>query len=337
MINSDFSLLYNLDNLLLVAHAKPDGDTLGANCALALHLESLGKKLYIFCQDTPATYFDYLPNIKNVVSDISFFNELKIGAIVILDHGSLKQSGVEAKIQELAQKNECPVFNIDHHISNDKFGKINIVEPSCCSTCELVFDLLDQAKANINNDIATCLMTGIITDTSNFTNSATTQKSLETASKLSQLGVKLPHISEKVFKNKSIPSLNLWGEAFLRLQIDHERSMAYTILTNDDLNEKSLSAEALDGLVNFLCGLQEVKLIMFLNDDRQGKVKGSLRSVADDVDCTKLAALYGGGGHIKASGFMINGSTVCENGVWKIITPTNDKLEAAKLFDQISI
>lgn len=312
--------LIHKNNLLLVAHAKPDGDTLGATLALSSFLKSKNIPHDLFCADTPPAYFSYLPHIHTFLHDIHTLDLSSYDGIVCLDHGSLKQSQIEQHLNAYTHEHShITCYNIDHHISNESFGHCNFVVPEASSTCEVLYHIFKTSGVPITQQMATCLMTGIITDTGNFTNSATQQSSLDVASDLVRLGAKIPEISQHTLRNKTIPSLNLWGEVFSRLVINPRYQLAYTVVTQEDFETLGVTPESLDGLVNFLAGLQGVRFVLLLTQTQADIIKGSLRTTDDTLNVSDLAKIWGGGGHTKAAGFTLSGNLIQKNNRWIVI------------------
>lgn len=319
-VNKLFSAVEGAKNILLVAHANPDGDTLGSSLAFAHYLENLKKPYSHYCNTAAAGYFDYLPKI-NQINNLITGQQLELyDLIIFFDHGALSQSNIEELISPLILRHDIIIANIDHHQSNSHFGNINIVNLEASSTCETIYQIFKHKNISIDRNMATCLMTGIITDTGNFTNSATKQSSLEAASDLSRLGAKIPEISAHVLQNKTIPSLNLWGTVLNRLVIDEKEGMAFTVITQNDFEENGIEREAIDGLINFLACLENVRYVKLLVEEKDGRIKGSLRTVRNDVDVAEMAAKWGGGGHKKAAGFHMEGKLREKDGKWEVIS-----------------
>lgn len=302
-------------NIALIAHAKPDGDTLGSVLSLAQYCKNKNLKYSVFCFDTPPSYLNHLPLINEVQKPIENFGGFD--TIVFVDHGSIEQSKFAEKITPLLETRT--ILNIDHHISNSKFGKINFVITDRSSTCELLYLMFLQQNIEVTKEMANCLMTGLITDTGHFMNSATNITSLEIAGDLVRKGAKIPNIGDQVINNKSIPSLNIWGKILERITIDPKDGHAYTVITADDLATPGLDKESLDGLVNFMTGIQDVPYVKLMIQDGPKQVKISLRTLRDDIDLSAMAAVYGGGGHKKASGYKVPGKIVLVNNIWQII------------------
>jgi phosphoesterase RecJ-like protein len=156
--------------------------------------------------------------------------------------------------------------------------------------------------------MATALLTGIITDTDNFTNSATSDTAMAAAGDLIRKGGNLNMINEQVVRNKSINLLRLWGEILNRLNKHEALDMVYTYITQVDLKVHQVDETDSEGIANFLNNLDEGKMSLILKETQDGKIKGSFRTTKDDVDVSALAKKLGGGGHKKAAGFSIAGT-----------------------------
>ena len=227
-----------------------------------------------------------------------------------------------SKIQEtLNNKNFVNgIVNIDHHATNNNYGDINIVIPKASSTSEIVYLIFKTLKYKINPNIATCLLTGILTDTNNFTNGGTTQQSIESASELLKIGANINQILNANVFNKTIDILKLWGEVLKRIAYNKELNMVITAVFAEDIKKFNLeNEEATEGISNYLNNLsKEIKCSLVLKDNGLGKVRGSLRTTREDVDVSKIALLLGGGGHKKAAGFEVSGKLVFNNNIWQI-------------------
>ena len=161
------------------------------------------------------------------------------------------------------------------------------------------------------------MLTGILSDTSHFTNPATNSISLEGASHLLLCGGRLNDITRYLVHNKSVPGLQLWGKALERIKENKKEGMASTVIREQDLIEIGIDGnEAIEGLSNFLGAVLDVPIIMVLTEKPGGIVKGSLRSATDDV--SKIAKSFGGGGHKKAAGFEIAGKIIEKKGIWQV-------------------
>jgi bifunctional oligoribonuclease and PAP phosphatase NrnA len=301
---------------LLVSHEKPDGDTLGAGLALAQYLNKENINYKHFCPEPIPEYFSNLPGVENIINNIE---EIILGnhdLIIALDCGTLARTGLEKKLSN--QKDSPKIINIDHHQTNLNYGYLNLVIPTASSTSEIMFNFFTGNKIMIDKYMATDLLTGILTDTMNFTNSATTKESLGIASDLLTRGARLNQIISSLSQNKTMMTLKLWGKVFSQLQHNESYNFAYAIIPNDDLKEHQMSADdASDGLANFLSSMQDVNFILVLTEQDDALIKGSLRTTRNEVDVSRLAAIFGGGGHKKASGFKVKKDIIGQDPDWK--------------------
>ena len=300
---------------LLIAHEKPDGDTLGASLALALLLAKENKQFQHFCPDEPPSYFNFLPKIENIVSDPNKINLQSHDLLIALDCGDLKRTGLAEDIQKIKTPNT--LINIDHHQSNDFFGHLNLVIPQASSTSEIMYNFFKFHGLPIDKYMATNLLTGILTDTMNFTNAATTTESLRIASELLKVGARINQIISHIVKNKNFEVLKLWGNLLDKIEYNPEYNFAYTTITKNDFQTEQMSAESVDGLANFLSNLQDTDFILVLSEEENNLIKVSLRTTKEEVDVSQLAKAFNGGGHKKAAGFKIAKPNQDTNLDWK--------------------
>ena len=310
--------LEKAQHIMLVIHKNPDGDATGASLALSHFLEKNNKNHTCFSKDKLGSNFAFLPKNDVFNHDEKIWKNNDFDLIITLDSSNLDHTGVEPHINN--HKNRVKIINIDHHITNEKHGHINLVVSEASSTCEIVHYLLDAKKA-INKAIATCLLTGIITDTDGFQNMATTPSAIETASRLMKKGVNIGSITKLTLDQKPVNTLKLWGMALQRLKINKKNNVISTVVTRQDLIDCNASEEALDGIANFLNRLNEAEngVVMVLSEHEPGKIKGSLRTTNPLIDVSKLANILGGGGHKKASGFSIEGKLEETDDGWQIV------------------
>jgi phosphoesterase RecJ-like protein len=291
------NMLDRSNNILIISHQKPDGDACGSSLAMYHALKSLNKNVAIFLVDQPAEYFNFLPGVENISAnrDVLYSNW---DLVLILDSSNIDHTKVS--LDEL----DAPIINIDHHFSNERFGDINHVDDTASSVCEIVYKFLSFAGLDINQSIATCLLCGILNDTNGFSNSATTVDSIEIASQLVSRGAKIHKITDHVVKNKTINGLRLWGEVLSRLSHDDDMEFAFTYIKDDEYHKYQISEEELDGIVNFLNVISNTSISALFRIGRH-QTKISLRTTRDNVDVSKMAVSYGGGGHKKAAGFSL--------------------------------
>ena len=313
-----FSKIKQAKNILLVIHRKPDGDALGSASAFSQFLSIENKNHSVFCLDQPPAHYLFLTGFNQISNDPTKFFKKQFDLIIVFDSGDLEHAGLKDLLPKLSPRPF--LINIDHHLTNQNFGDLNLVNPQAVSTTEIIFQLFYQQQFKISKEIATSLLTGIVTDTLNFTNPNTTFYSLKIAAELLLVGARLPQINEFTFKNKTLATLKLWGRILTRLTKNHQLGIVTTVVTNQDLAEYQIEAELTDGIANFLNNLTDVKAALILKEQGDGTIKGSLRTSGDLIDLVRLAKILGGGGHQKAAGFTIKGSLVkSKQGYWQII------------------
>lgn len=241
--------------------------------------------------------------------DVSFsYGKNKFDLIFVLDAPDFDRLGpVYDNNTDLFY--ETPVVNIDHHPGNDHFGKINWVDITATSTSEILVSLIEslsREKQLLDADIATCLLTGITTDTASFQNTNTTPKSLTVAAQLVAAGARQQEIIQKIYKTKPLSTLKLWGVILSRVYKTQE-NFVYSYVEEGDFQVTGALESQTQGVIDEL--LKTVPDIDFalLLSEKNGGVHGSLRSTKKTVSVSKIAALFGGGGHEQAAAFQIKG------------------------------
>ena len=204
-------------SVLVITHQNPDGDALGSALGLGHFLEQHDKPYRIFCLTPVPEYLKFMPGHAAIESDEKILADLEHELIIILDSGDLHYAGVDRHFRRL--KGLPIVINIDHHPTNQNYGHINLVHPKASSTAEIIFHLIDYFRLPIPKEVATQLLTGIMTDTGNFSNLSTTPSSLEVASKLMAHGARVKEITSNTLQNKTLSQLQLWGRAMARLKL----------------------------------------------------------------------------------------------------------------------
>jgi phosphoesterase RecJ-like protein len=209
---------------------------------------------------------------------------------------------------------EVPVVNIDHHPGNTNFGKVNIVDLTASATAEIMVSLIETIGKDmpgiIDADIATCLLTGLIYDTSSFQNSNTTPKSLTVAAQLIAAGAHQQEIIKNLFKTRRLSTLRLWGRALSYIKEDTQLRFAWSSLTKADFTAAQASPDEASGVIDELMKSADGMDFVLLLSERGGDLHGSFRSVNPTVDVARLARLLGGGGHAQAAGFRIAKATI---------------------------
>ncbi|MDO8513590.1 MAG: DHH family phosphoesterase [bacterium] len=289
------------DFIITVDLAKTDVDKLGYK-RLADE-----KKLHIVITPTQG-FFE--------PQDVSFQQSMaRFDLAIILDCSDL-----ESRLGSIYDNNtslfyETPIVNIDHHISNDHFGKVNWIDLTATSTAEILVALLEslgREKPLLDSDIATALLTGITTDTGSFQNASTTPKSFTVAAQLVAAGAKQQEIVKKIYKTRPLSTLKLWGKALANVQEDIPHRFIWSTITQQDLEASGASESETSGVIDELLKTAPNIDFALLLSERKGGVHGNLRAVEKGVDVARLANLFGGGGHEAAAGFDIPNTTLAQ-------------------------
>lgn len=300
-----YEAIQNAERIIIVPHQDPDGDALGSVSAFAYLLKRMNKSFALFCVTPVIDKAITLPHIVKIETDPSVWGKHDFDLVIILDTGDIKRSGIGEHLKKLK---DAVIINIDHHPTNTQFGKYNLVIPQASSTAEIIYFFFKHNNLPIDKNIAVSLLTGLITDTDNFSNGATNQASLKIASELIHRGANFNMIKTWFLKNKSITTLKLWGVALSRLAKHEKHDIVHTHIKRSDLEETKANEEETDGIANFLNNVGEGRASILLKETADGKIKTSLRTTKEDFDVGALAKALGGGGHKKASGFTMEGT-----------------------------
>lgn len=294
-------------------HERMDGDDGGALLAVGNYLEKMGKKITYSIKKGVPPNLSFLPGSEKIADDITHAD---FDLTITFGCSSKDRCGSE-NILNL----KSLILNFDHHPDNTGFGHVNVVDPKKSSVAELVYDFFLWSGWPITKDIATCLLTGIITDTGGFMHSNTQSSTFKAAAELMRKGAQAHKIIKQTYKNKSPQTLKAWGKAMENSYYDEKNKIIYSVMTEKDLSEfQSLPQAAFEGFTETLNTMPEAKFAMFLRQDG-GIIKGSLRSdTFKNIDVSKIAHIFGGGGHKLASGFSVAGKLVKdEAGKWRVI------------------
>ncbi|MGL4688084.1 MAG: DHH family phosphoesterase [Fusobacteriaceae bacterium] len=287
-------------NILITTHLSPDGDGIGAGIALLLGLKKLysHKEINFIIDDNIPNNLKFLSG-SELILKIEDIEKIKnIDLIVSLDAASIERIG---KIKNF--KNKIPILNIDHHISNDNFGEFNYVDTTSASTSEIIFTFLEKLNIEFDLAIGEALYAGIVNDTGNFKHSNVSKETFIKASKLIEIGVNNTKIIENFYDNKSMGALKLMSRAIENIQYNSQKGLVFSLLTQNDFKELKGNKSDTDVIVETLLMLNEAKISLFLREEENGNLKGSMRTKLDNIDLNYIAGFFKGGGHKKASGF----------------------------------
>lgn len=283
----------------IAGHVRPDGDCAGSTLAVYNYIKDNypDKDVRLYLEPIP-NIFKFMKRADQIRSD--YADDDVFDLFIALDCGDLGRLGNAAKYFENAKSTLC----IDHHASNSSFADVNYIFPDASSTCELVFEMIDRTK--LKKDIAECLYTGMVHDTGVFQYSCTSAKTMEIAGILMETGIDYPKIVDETFYTKTFGQNKILGQALLNAELYLDGAVIASVITQAEMDEFSVLPKHLDGIVNQLRVTKDVKIALFLYENEDKTFKGSLR-VNGDYNVAEIAAEFGGGGHVKAAGFTIDG------------------------------
>jgi phosphoesterase RecJ-like protein len=283
-------------------HASPDGDAIGSTLALLNALRSLRKDSYIISRDVISDNFSFL-SLSNEIDGNTLEPKNNTDLVIVLDCGNTDR--ISADLSNYNGK----IINIDHHISNEKYGYINYIDIKASATCELSYLLIKELGINMNDKtdlgvaIGSAIYTGILTDTGSFRHSNVTSRTHQITAKLIEIGVKNSEIHSNLFDNKSFNKVKLMGSVLSNIELVLDNKVAVLQIPKGMLEDFNLLNTDTSDIISVGLGIKGVEVSMLLKEVKDG-VKGSLRA-KNNVDVRKIAEVYGGGGHIKAAGVML--------------------------------
>ncbi|MBI3911865.1 MAG: DHH family phosphoesterase [Armatimonadetes bacterium] len=286
-------------NVLIACHVHADGDALGSLLALGLGLERLGKTVTLVSPDGVPELWRFLPHWSRVRTAADP-NHADLGIGVDAD-GSDRLGSAEAAVLAAPV-----VIDIDHHAGPDLFGQIHLVEPGAAATGEIVYELLQTLRAPFDGDIATCLLTAILTDTGSFRYGSVTPRTFTIAGELVAAGASPGTIYGAVYEQRTLAAARLLGIALERLEVTAGGALAWSVLRRDDFARVGACDEQTEGIVNQLRAVRGVRVAALFREGPEGEIRVSLRA-RDETDVGQVARQFGGGGHRAAAGCTLSG------------------------------
>lgn len=292
--------LRDAQRITVIGHENPDADTLGAALAIRLVGEHLGIPSEVVMADPVPPYLEFLPRVAEVLTKPGLEPDLA----VIVDSGDLGRTGRVATEHAdwLAQ---ARIVNIDHHVSNPGFGAINLVDAEAASTCEMVTLLLPELGIDIDAEMATVLLAGVVNDTHTFAHPNVTARTLRVAATLVQAGASLAAIHRAIYAEKPFETLALWGRALAAVAQAAGGRVIYAALTQTMLAETGTSLHASEGFIDLLGLSRDADIVVLFKEQGPTAIRVSIRT-SERADAVAVAAAFGGGGHARAAGCTVN-------------------------------
>ena len=296
MLQDAVRFLRTHDDLLLIAHVSPDGDTLGSCFALYGALLELGKHAQVVCEDPVPAIYRFLPFSDQLIPP----EQAKPAeAVVCVDCADIARTGRCEPLFRAAKA----TLNIDHHGTNDRYAEENYVQKAG-ATGELIFNVIACLKIALNKNIASCLYAAITTDTGNFSYSNTTPDTMRIAADILDTGIDLPYLNRSLFRTVPFHKLKLHALAVSKTQLYEYGRIGISFITMDEIFSCGATNEDSEGIIDSIRDIDSVEIAAFLRESENGLVRVSLRGKSS-ADVSKIATRFGGGGHKLAAGCTI--------------------------------
>lgn len=287
--------LYKAENILLLCHKNPDGDTIGSSAALYHALKRLGKTVAVLCADPIPPRYDYMQIGR-------FDGSFEPAYVVAVDVAGIQLFG-DAVREYAGRVDLC----IDHHPSNGGYADALLLDGSAAATAELMYDVLGAMGAEIDPLVAECLYTGVATDTGCFKFANTTARTHAVAAKLIEAGADVARLNSILFENKSRSRLAVEKLALENLEYFFDGRCALTHLMKEEIAATGAEPDDLEGVTGIPRAIEGVEVGITLRQQPAGSYKISVRTVLG-TDASAIAAHLGGGGHKQAAGCELLGS-----------------------------
>ncbi|MFZ3207999.1 MAG: bifunctional oligoribonuclease/PAP phosphatase NrnA [Geobacteraceae bacterium] len=289
----------NNDSFLIATHENPDGDAIGSSLALAGHLLRLGKDVTVYCCDPLPPIYAFLPLADRIVSHIP---PRSFDVCFVLDVGEFRRAGAEIA----ACGGIGSFINIDHHLTCEEFGAINLIDAQAAATGVMIYRIIKAGGHTVDCAIALCIYTAVISDTGSFRYSNADQEAFAIAGEMVEAGVNAWNVAERLYESQPSQRLKLLALALATLTVSPRGDFASVTVTLDMYAKTGAGVELTDGFVNYPRSIRGVEVAVFFRELEPGLFKVGFRSKGK-IDVSALAAAFGGGGHRNAAGCTVAG------------------------------
>jgi bifunctional oligoribonuclease and PAP phosphatase NrnA len=284
------------NKIVIASHVRPDGDAIGSLLGLGLALQNTGKSVQMILVDGVTSSFKFLKGSELIQKEVKGEHD----TFITVDCADFKRVG--KAFENFGQ----PDINIDHHITNEKFGKLNLIEADEVATAAILTNYLPSWGLKVTTEVAAALLTGIITDTLGFRTSNTTPAALRQAAQLMETGVNLPEIYMQSLVRKTFPAAKYWGSGLSSLET--KNGLVWATLTLADRKSAGYGGNDDADLINMISAIDNHKVGMVFVEQANNHVKISWRALDSSIDVSPVAKFFNGGGHAAAAGADIEGS-----------------------------
>ncbi|RED86445.1 DHH family phosphoesterase [Cohnella phaseoli] len=291
------------DDFLIVSHVQPDGDAISSTVTVAWMLEKLGKRYTMLNEGAVPSRLRFLWKSSDIHAMDN--NDQPEGNSPVRQYRNVicVDCADYARVGRTAAwfAPDAELLNIDHHPTNNGFGRVNLMKFHAAATAEILFELLDELGMEPDADVATAIYTGLLTDTGGFRYSSTSPLVMAMASRLLQAGANGPELAEHLLERMTPGQLRILQRGLSRLELSEDERIAWLWVTSEDLEETGATNEDLEGLVNYPRNIEGVEVGLLFKQNGEQSVKVSMRS-AGKVNVAEVAQRFGGGGHVRAAG-----------------------------------
>lgn len=290
-------LIDDSNNIYVVGHIGPDGDAIGSSFALCLALKNIGKNAKVI-MPSYSDSFNFLPNIDKAVENV---DEKEYDLLIAVDSSAKERLAISEEDYNKAKK----VAVIDHHVLGEiSYGDARYIDSSMPATCQIMYDFLVFMGIDITKEIATYLYTGLITDTGSFNYSSTKPSTLHIAASLVETGIDFSYICRKLNHTIKEAKLRLIGVAINNMEVYYGGKLRYTYIDYNTISNLGLNDEDAEGMTNYLLMPEDTEVSIYVREKSDGSKKVSMRS-RENVDVSKIAISFNGGGHARAAGYTM--------------------------------
>jgi bifunctional oligoribonuclease and PAP phosphatase NrnA len=285
------------ERFLLTSHARPDGDSIGSQLAMAYALDALGKQVRIVNADAAPDHYRGFPGLDRI--EIADHTDAEADALIVMECSDLTRTGV-------AGFENNYIINIDHHAGNRMYGALNWFDESAAACGEMVFDLIRSLGVPLTREIATHIYLAILTDTGSFHHSNITPRTFDICRQTVEAGVNPAAMARRVFDSNSFGKLKLIGALLNAMELTDNGRLAVLEIDDAMLEACGCTHNDTEGVINLPLTAREIQAVVFFKVVASGDVRVSMRSKYD-VDVRLVANEHGGGGHKNAAGFTVPG------------------------------
>ncbi len=291
-------------NFLITSHTNPEGDALGSELAFYHLVRRLGKAATVINEDSLPYGYEFMPYKNKLIKFKDNLKDIKFDCFVALDCSDLARTGEVYRLNSQRK----PVLNIDHHISNQKFGDVNWVEPAASSCSEMIYKLYKSLLIPLDKDAAVLLYTGMLTDTGSFRYSNATSSTHRVVSELLKFNLDVPQIYKSVYENIPFEDMKLLSKILPCLRRETRGRIIWFQIKHNMLRSKKLSFDLSEHILSFGRSIKDAEVVVLFKENLgvANEIRVNFRSQGK-VDVNRIAQFFGGGGHKTASGATIRG------------------------------